>query len=210
MARFCQDTGTIAQAKATDMAVNSFIVTFFFFCPQSLGQRSPHISHTLTHQPTLSWRWLCSPKQTRKKPDGGRPACTNPRLFTAGGGLSNTRKISICTHARGWLRASQPGQPRRFQSNFSDYSAPGQRGAAPAHILGARRPGGSALLTRVGLAGAHRGPNEIATHQHRVRPLIRLPWSGPAPSPQRWEETCPSWSTSTSVHPQSAARRGPN
>lgn len=94
MANFYQDIGKIARIKAIEVAVNSF--TFTFFQSPVLGSKTPQIRHP--HRvPHLI---LAAGSAPQTKPAvGGEPA-TNPRLFYRRCGLSNTRKISICTHAR--------------------------------------------------------------------------------------------------------------
>lgn len=124
MANFYQDTGTIAQIKAAE-SVNSFVFTFLFQSSIHGPKKPQRRTHTLTRSPHPT---SCSSGQTEKKPGAGRWACHQPEAFHRQRGLSNTRKISICTHAKGWLRASQPRQPTLLQSNFSNYSAPGQPG----------------------------------------------------------------------------------
>lgn len=102
MANFYQDIGKIARIKAIEVAVNSF--TFTFFQSPVLGSKTPQIRHPhrvphliLAGVPHLI---LAAGSAPQTKPAvGGEPA-TNPRLFYRRCGLSNTRKISICTHAR--------------------------------------------------------------------------------------------------------------
>lgn len=119
---------------------------------------------------------------------GGEPA-TRPRLFPAAATRSHpqSQHLHTCQGLITGLSARAAHAISRFQSHFSDYSAPGRRGAAPAHTPGhaeppARLRAAPGSSPRVGLP---QGRNQTATH--RSTDLV----SSRAPGPGK--ETCPPW-----------------
>lgn len=73
MTNFYQDTETIAQIKAADVTVNSFIFFFFSSVPYPWTKEAPASDvHAPASSPAVLDAGSAPPEQIVKKPDGGR------------------------------------------------------------------------------------------------------------------------------------------
>lgn len=129
---------------------------------------------------------------------GGEPA-TRPRLFPAAATRSHpqSQHLHTCQGLITGLSARAAHAISRFQSHFSDYSAPGQRGAAPAHTPGAQSP-----LRGCGRLPAPRRGWASRRAQTRLPPTAPPIWSLPAP-PALGRRLVPPGRT-YAIHPQGA------